>query len=231
MRILLAEDSKVLQKTIGGALRRSDYAVDVVDNGEDALWSASSGDYDAVVMDIMMPKRDGLQVLRALRSAGNEVHVILLTARDTLTDRITGLREGADDYLTKPFEIEELLARVEALCRRTYKSKSPVAALGDIRIEYASHQVFRGGTEIELTSREYKVLEYLVRRRNEIVSRPEIESHVYDGATDIMSNAIDSTVSALRKKLTRNNTLPDPIRTRRGAGYSFVSESPGDSGS
>jgi len=167
----------------------------------------------------MLPKKDGLEVLRELRKSGRDVHVLMLTARDGVDDRVRGLRDGADDYLSKPFAIEELLARVEALCRRHYGAKAPVAEVGGLRIEFASRKVSRGPHDIALTAREYRLLEYLARRRGEVVSRTEIETHIYDGASDLMSNAVNSAISTLRKKLTCGGEFPDPISTRRGSGY------------
>lgn len=202
------------------ALSRSGYAVDVAGDGEQGLWLAESNRYDVIILDIMLPKLDGLGVLRRLRAAGRQDHVLLLTARDTVADRVDGLRRGADDYLTKPFALEELLARVEALCRRAYGDKDATLRAGDLQIDTLAKQVTRNGHPVELTAREYSLLEYLVRRRGEVVSRPEIEEHIYDGAVDPMSNVVDSAICTLRRKLAVDEAVP-LIHTRRGQGYLF----------
>jgi DNA-binding response OmpR family regulator len=215
MRILVVEDSPRLQRTLGMALRNSGYAVDVCGDGEEGLWLAGNNDYDAVVLDIMLPKRDGLSVLAELRSRGRTTHVLLLTARDTVADRVQGLRAGADDYLVKPFALEELLARVEALCRRAYGTKAPNLTVGDLEIDPLARRVQRAGQAIELTAREYLLLEYLARRSGQTVTRPEIEEHIYAGEVELMSNAVDSAICSLRKKLAGKPI----IHTRRGLGY------------
>jgi len=216
MRVLLVEDSPRLQQTVGAALRRSGYAVDVAGDGEEGLWQAQANDYDAIVLDIMLPKRDGLEVLRTLRVAGRVTPVLLLTAKDAVADRVHGLREGADDYLTKPFALEELLARVQAISRRKYQVASTRLAVDDLVIDTAARSVSRGGRAVELTAREYALLEYLAVRRGTVVSRAEIEEHIYDGLADPMSNVVDSAICLLRRKLAGGAPL---IHTRRGQGY------------
>lgn len=218
MRILIVEDSTRLQRTLATALRRSNYVVDVASDGEEGLWLADTQPYDLVVLDIMLPKRDGLSVLTELRRRGRDVHVLLLTARDTVADRVQGLRTGADDYLVKPFALDELLARIEALCRRAYGAKQPQLTVGDLSIDPVARAVRRAGVPIELTAREYLLLEYLARRRGHIVSRSEIEDHIYNGNVDPMSNVVDSAVCSLRKKIGTASALP-LIHTRRGLGY------------
>jgi hypothetical protein len=218
MRVLIVEDSARLQRTLAGALRKSNYAVDVASDGEEGLWMAREHAYDLVVLDVMLPKRDGLSVLAELRRAGSAVHVLLLTARDTVADRVQGLRAGGDDYLVKPFALDELLARVEALCRRAYGAKKPDLTIGDVEIDTVARAVRRAGKAVELTAREYQLLEYLARREGHIVSRTEIEDHIYDGNVDRMSNVVDSAVCNLRKKLGAASALP-LIHTRRGQGY------------
>ncbi len=218
MRILIVEDSARLQRTLATALRRSNYAVDAAGDGEEGLWLAQTGVYDLVVLDIMLPKRDGLAVLAELRRQGNPVHVLLLTARDTVADRVQGLRTGGDDYLVKPFALDELLARVEALCRRAYGAKQPSLRIADLEIDTVARAVRRAGQSVELTAREYLLLEYLARRRGHIVSRTEIEDHIYNGNVDPMSNVVDSAVCSLRKKIGATGTVP-LIHTRRGLGY------------
>jgi DNA-binding response OmpR family regulator len=219
MRVLVVEDSVRLQRNLATALRRSGYAVDTAADGEQGLWLAESHDYDAVVLDIMLPKRDGLDVLRTLRARGRSLHVLLLTARDTVADRVAGLQSGADDYLVKPFALEELLARVQALCRRAYGDKQPRLKVADLEIDTAARTVRRAGLAVELTAREYQLLEYLARRRGEVVSRTDIEAHIYDGQVDPLSNVVDSVVCTVRKKLAVTAGATPLIHTRRGFGY------------
>jgi DNA-binding response OmpR family regulator len=218
VRILVVEDSPRLQRTLGVALRKSGYAVDLAGDGEEGLWQAESTSYDVVVLDLMLPKVDGLEVLRRLRRGGRAVHVLLLTARDTVSDRVQGLQAGADDYLVKPFALEEFLARVQALCRRAYGTKQNPLTVGDLAVDLLARTVRRAGRLIELTAREYLLLEYLACRRGQVVSRADIENHIYDGQVDPMSNVVDSAVCSLRKKLGESSgtTL---IHTRRGLGY------------
>ena len=218
MRVLLVEDSARLQQTVGVALRRSGYAVDVSGDGKDGLWHAQSNDYDAIVLDIMLPGIDGLEVLRQLRAAGKNTPVLLLTAKDTVDDRVRGLNQGADDYLVKPFALEELLARVQALCRRKYSVKTSRIEIDDVAIDTSAKRVFRANQPIELTSREYSLLEYLALHRGAVVSRSQIEEHIYDGQVDPMSNVVDSAICIVRRKLAEAKAKPI-IRTRRGHGY------------
>jgi DNA-binding response OmpR family regulator len=220
MRVLLVEDSERLQRSIGTALRRSGYAADVTGDGNDALWLAKENDYDAIVLDIMLPGLDGLTVLKTLRELGKQTNVLLLTAKDAVDDRVRGLRMGADDYLVKPFALEELLARVQALCRRTYGAKNSRIVIGDLQIDTARKTATRAGHPIELAPREYALLEYLALRRGDVVSRAEIEEHIYDGEVDPMSNVVDSAICMLRKKLGGPESAP-LIHTRRGMGYAL----------
>ena len=219
MRVLVVEDSARLQRTLGTALRKSGYAVDLAGDGEEGLWLAESNPYDVIVLDLMLPKRDGLSLLGELRRKGRDTHVLLLTARDTVQDRVQGLRAGADDYLVKPFELEELLARVEALCRRAYGSKQSRLSIADLEIDTRARTVQRAGIPLELTAREYHLLEYLARQRGQVVSRSEIEEHIYDGEVDPMSNVVDSAVCSLRRKLGQAGSSIPLIHTRRGLGY------------
>lgn len=218
MRLLLVEDSPRLQLSVATALRRSGYVVDTAGDGEEGLWLAESHSYDLVILDLMLPKIDGLEVLRRLRAGGRDTHVLLLTARDTVADRVQGLETGADDYLVKPFALEELLARVRALCRRAYGTKTTVIAVADLHVDTLARTVRRAGQAVELTSREYLLLEYLARRRGQVVSRTEIEAHIYDGQVDPMSNVVDSAICVVRKKIGAANDAP-LIHTRRGLGY------------
>lgn len=218
MRLLLIEDSSRLRRGLTMALRKSGYAIDVAGDGEEGLWYAESHDYDAVILDIMLPKLDGISLLRRLRERGRDVHVLLLTAKDAVQDRVKGLRAGADDYLVKPFELDELLARVEALCRRAYGRKECVISIGDLRIDTVAKQAIRGSKSLGLTAHEFAILEYLARRRDEVVSRADIESHIYNGERELMSNAVDSAICVLRRKIGKSPETPF-IRTRRGLGY------------
>ena len=225
MRVLVIEDSVRLQRTLGTALRKSGYAVDLSGDGEEGLWLANSNTYDVIVLDLMLPKLDGLSVLAEMRRKGSDVHVLLLTARDSVADRVQGLRGGADDYLVKPFALEEFLARVQALCRRVYGDKRNVLLVGNLAIDTLRRTATQANRAIELTSREFLLLEYLARRQGHVVSRTEIESHIYDGDIDPMSNVVDSAVCSLRKKLGAGagGAL---IRTRRGFGYVLEPDGP-----
>ena len=219
MRVLIVEDSARLRQSVGTWLRRSGFAVDVSGDGEEGLWLAQNNSYDVLVLDIMLPKLDGLGLLRRLRQQNNATHVLLLTARDTLQDRVHGLSAGADDYLVKPFALEELLARVQALCRRAYGTKQTNLVIADLDIDTLARSARRAGQPVELTAREYLLLEYLARRRGQVVSRTEIEEHIYDGQVDPMSNVVDSAVCSLRKKIGLGAEAAPLIHTRRGHGY------------
>lgn len=219
MRVLVVEDSRRLRETIGLALRKSGYAVDVTPDGNDGLWMAQSHRYDAVILDIMLPGLDGLSVLRQLRKEGNDTPILFLTAKDTIHDRVSGLRSGADDYIVKPFELEELLARVESLCRRSYQKASPVIRVYDLALDTSAKSVRRGGRLVDLTAREYALIEYLALRHGHVVSRTEIEEHIYDDQVSPMSNVVDSTICSLRKKIAITPNSKPLIHTRRGQGY------------
>jgi len=218
VKLLLIEDSQRLQTSLTRALKKVGYSVDVSGDGEDGLWRARQPGYDAIILDLMLPKVDGLTILRRLRTEGAQTHILILTARDTVEDRVKGLASGADDYLVKPFAIDELLARVQALCRRSYGSKATDLAIGDMRVNMSTRTVMRGGRVIELAAREYRLLEYLALRRGEVVSRADIETHIYDSEVEPMSNVVDSAISILRKKTTPPG-FARLIHTRRGLGY------------
>jgi DNA-binding response OmpR family regulator len=221
MRILLVEDSERLQLALSTGLRREGHGVDVAGDGEEGLRYARNNPYDVIVLDLMLPRLDGLSVLRELRRGENgseNVHVLILTARDTVEERVEGLRAGADDYLVKPFAFDELLARLEALGRRHYGTRSPELLVGDLAIDTAGKTVTRGERRIDLSTREYALLEYLARRQGETVSRIEIEDHLYDETSLPTSNAVDRAVCSLRAKLGGPEDAP-LIHTRRGLGY------------
>ncbi|MDB6055094.1 MAG: DNA-binding response regulator [Verrucomicrobiales bacterium] len=216
MRLLLVEDSERLQRFVAIGLREAGYAVDVTSDGAEGLWMAESNSYDVIVLDIMLPSMDGLTILENLRRKDIRTHVLLLTARDTVDDRVLGLRKGADDYLIKPFAFEEFLARIGVLCRRNYGQKSPILRVGALEVNTTSKSVQMSGAVLELSPREYALLEYLLCRRGAVVSRSEIEEHIYDDCVEPLSNVVDSAICNLRKKLA---DLPDLIQTRRGIGY------------
>ncbi len=218
MKVLLVEDSERLRRSLATSLKKAGHAIDVAGNGEDGLWLATSQTYDVIVLDIMLPKMDGLSLLQTLRQRGSSSHVLLLTAKDTVTDRVTGLQAGADDYLVKPFALDELLARVQALGRRAYGRKDPRIVVGDLEIDTGARLVTRAGHEVKLKPREYALLEYLALRSGQVVSRRDIETHIYDDQVDPMSNVIDSAISVLRKHLARKGQ-PALIHTRHGHGY------------
>jgi DNA-binding response OmpR family regulator len=223
MRILVVEDSSRLREQLVAALRHSGYAVDAAGDGTEGLWLALNMDFDAAVLDIMLPGLDGLTILRRLREKQRPIPVLLLTALDRVEQRVRGLDTGADDYLVKPFALEELLARVAALCRRKYADPTPTVLIGSLRLDMQAHKVFRDGSEIVLTPREFALLELLARRRGQVITRAEIERHIYDERADPMSNVVDSAICSLRKKLFPADTHP-LIQTRRGVGYILLTE-------
>ncbi|MBL8877826.1 MAG: response regulator transcription factor [Phycisphaerales bacterium] len=218
MRILVVEDYAPVRDAVAGALREADFAVDTASDGEVGLWSAQSGPYDVIVLDIALPKLDGLHVLQSLRRHGDRTPVLLLTARDTVADRVTGLDTGADDYLVKPFSLQELLARVRALVRRNYDGADPAIRIQDLEVNTTSRTVHRGGRRIDLTAREYALLEYLAHRAGQIVTRTDIWEHVYDFRSTVESNVVDVYIGYLRRKIEIAG-LPRLIQTRRGQGY------------
>jgi two-component system OmpR family response regulator len=213
MRLLVVEDEPDLLAVLAKALREEGYAVDEAADGEAGLYKATAWEYDAVVLDVMLPKLDGWGVVRKLRST-KATPVLMLTARDALPDRVKGLDAGADDYLVKPFELSELLARVRALVRRGAGKATAELAAGRVRIDTRTRTVFRGGAEVPLTAREYAILEYLALRRGELVTKADLYDHIFDETDDTASNLIEVHVSHLRKKLGA-----DVIQTRRGMGY------------
>ena len=221
MRVLLVEDSPRLLRDLTFALEKRGFAVDACSDGKDALWMAKDVPYDVILLDIMLPGMDGLSVLRALRQKEIQIPVLMLTAKAEVEDRVTGLEAGADDYLTKPFAVSELLARVDALVRRGYRDKNPVITIGDLEIHTGERTVSRHGAELGLTPREYRLLEFLVRRRGKTSSKAEIETHLYDDDSYVLSNTVESTVSALRRKLWSGESNC-PLRTQRGHGYLIV---------
>jgi two-component system copper resistance phosphate regulon response regulator CusR len=225
MRILLVEDEPSAAMILAKGLREQTYAVDVVGDGEKAVYQASINDYDLIVLDVMLPGKDGFAVCREVREAGSTVPILMLTARDGVRDRIAGLDFGADDYLTKPFDFHELLARVRALLRRGRALTPETLAVQDLRINTRSHDVRRGARRIELTAKEYSLLEFLARRAGEVVTRAEIAEHVWDESFDPFSNLIEVYIQRLRRKVDEGGESK-LIRTLRGEGYQLLTEEP-----
>ena len=222
MRILLVEDEPSAARFIAKGLREATYAVDVAADGTAAADQCQQYDYDAIVLDVMLPGRDGLSVCRELRASGSDVPVLMLTARDAVEARVQGLDAGADDYLTKPFDFRELLARLRALTRRERRPLAPERIdIGALTIDVPGRRVFRGRCEISLTSREYALFEYLARHAGEVVGRADIAEHVWDEHYDAFSNVVDVYVQRLRRKLDTPGA-PSIIRTRRGQGYQLI---------
>ncbi len=220
MRLLLAEDQRDTADLLAKGLREHAYAVDVVRDGAAALEAAELNDYDLIVLDILLPHVSGLDVCRTLRGQNAHTPILMLTALDAVGDRVAGLDAGADDYLTKPFAFDELLARVRALLRRRPLLQQRTIAAGDLRIDTVTRRVTRGGRSIDLTAKEYSLLEYLASRPDEVVTRAEIAEHVWDERYDPFSNLIEVYVQRLRRKLNDRNGA-ELIHTRRGQGYVF----------
>ena len=224
MRILIVEDELKLAKIVRRHLQERGVAVDVALRGADALWMAGAAPYDAIVLDRMLPDLDGLVVCQRLRAEGYEAPIIMLTARGSIPDRVDGLDAGADDYLVKPFALAELLARLRALARRSGPMRSTVLASGDLHLDPARHEVSRAGMPVDLTPREFALLEELMRRAGEVVSRNELLEHVWDMNFEHRSNVIDVYVRQLREKIDRPFGT-DSLRTVRGVGYQLREES------
>jgi len=218
MKILVVEDEKKVAGFIKRGLEDDNYKVTVAYDGLDGFKQARDGDYNLVIMDMMLPKKDGMTVIKELREGGNRVPVLMLTARDNMEDIVSGLDAGSDDYLTKPFAFAELLARVRALLRRGELDRGAEIRFADLRLDPVSHKVWRGSKEIDLTSKEYGLLEYLMRNPNSVLSRAMIAEHVWDYAFDSFTNIIDVYVNYLRKKIDKD--YPSKlIHTVRGQGY------------
>jgi len=213
VKILVVEDEPRLQRSLAKALREESYAVDTAGNGEEALFKAESSEYNVIILDVMMPGLDGWQVLDRLRKR-KQTPVLMLTARDASPDRVRGLDLGADDYLVKPFDLPELLARLRSLIRRTAGHAAPVIQLDDISLDTRSRTVTKAGKSVSLTAREFGILEYLALHRGKVVSRTELYEHLVDENDDTLSNLLDVHVFAIRKKLRAGL-----ITTRRGQGY------------
>ena len=218
MRLLLVEDNRRLSNSLRMTLQDDGYAVDVAYNGADGEEMGLSDHYDAIILDILLPEKDGLEVCRSLRDGHIRTPILMLTARDALEDRVDGLDSGADDYLVKPFEVEELRARIRALLRRESAIKSGTLKAGDLTLDPAKHTVTRGGQPIELTAKEFSLLEYLLRHPNHLISREMAENHLWSYERVVTSNVVDVYIRRLRRK------IDDPfevklLETVRGAGY------------
>ncbi len=218
MRILVVEDEKKVAGFIKKGLEEETYAVDVAYDGEDGLHLGLEGQYDLIILDIMLPKIDGLEILSQLRDQGRDVPILLLTAKDAVDDRVAGLNKGADDYLTKPFAFSELLARVRVLLRRGKAEVKTTLQISDLTLDLVSHKVNRGGDEIELTGKEYILLEYFMRNKEKVLTRTMIAEHVWDYNFDTFTNVIDVYINHLRKKIDKGRQSK-LLHTLRGVGY------------
>ena len=222
MRLLVVEDARKMSGLLQRAFREDGYAVDVQASGRDAVWMASECDFDAIILDVGLPDIDGFDVCRQLRARERWMPILMLTARDGVCDRVTGLDVGADDYLTKPFHIEELRARMRALIRRGPAERPTVLAVDDLRLDPAARTVHRNGTAVSLTAKEFAVLEYLMRHPGQVISRARFLEHVWDFARDGDSNIVDVYMRFLRDKIDRPFGRRS-IETVRGAGYRLAS--------
>ena len=220
MRILIVEDERVAAEVLAKGLREHAYAVDVAADGATALTQAATNDYDLIILDILLPRLSGVEVCRRLRADGLAVPILMLTARGGPDQRVEGLDAGADDYLPKPYHFPELLARIRALLRRGPALMPSVLAVHDLTVDTRARRVERAGDVIPLTTKEYALLEYLVRRRGEVVGRADIAEHVWDDSFDPMSNLIEVYIQRLRRKLDDGHAVK-LIHTRRGAGYAL----------
>ena len=218
MRVLLVEDDARIAHFVAKGLREQSYAVDVVGSGKEALYQAAISSYDLVILDVMIPAPDGFAVCKELRSSGQRMPILMLTARDAVEDRIEGLDRGADDYLTKPFEFRELLARLRALLRRPTSLQPARLVVADLIVDTAGQTVSRGGKTIPMTAKEYALVEFLARNANRVVGRAEIAEHVWDEEFDPFSNLIEVYVNRVRRKIDTGAAKP-LLHTRRGAGY------------
>jgi DNA-binding response OmpR family regulator len=223
MRILLVEDDPGVRRFVVKGLREQAYAVDTAATGDDALYQADINEYDLIILDVMIPAPDGFEVCRRLRKAGRRMPILMLTARDAVEDRVSGLDRGADDYLTKPFEFRELLARLRALLRRSTELHPPRLNVGDLELDTAAQSATSKRHAISLTHKEYALLEYLVRNAGRVVSRTDIGEHVWDETFDPFSNLIEVYINRLRRKIDPDGTS-GLLQTRRGAGYILQSD-------
>jgi len=218
MRLLLVEDYEPLRQSLSRGLRSEGYAVDSAADGEEGWWYLEHNDYDTAIVDRMLPQIDGVELIKRLRAAGKSTPVLMLTARDAIEDRVSGLDAGADDYLCKPFAVPELLARLRSLVRRGHGQADPVLSLDTLVLDPSAKTVTRAGQQIQLSPREFQLLEFLLRRQGAVVSRTELWEHLYDFEQDPLSNVLDVLVGRLRKKINCGDDK-ELIHTRRGQGY------------
>lgn len=217
MRVLVVEDNNEVARQLKTTLERELFVVDVAGDGEKGWFMGDTESYDAVILDLGLPKLDGLTVLQRWRQGGNNVPVLILTSRDTWREKVAGLRAGADDYLAKPFELEELLARMEALLRRATGHSSPILKSGSVELDTSSARVTMEGNPVNLTAQEYRALQYLMQNEGKVVSKSELSEHIYEQVIERDSNVIEVLINHLRNKL-----APELIRTRRGLGYQLI---------
>lgn len=218
MKILLIEDNKSISNAVAASLEKSGYCVDTCDDGTDAQLFVSLAEYDCMLLDIMLPGLDGLSILSEMRKRGNKTPVLLLTAKDSIEDRVKGLDSGADDYLVKPFSLDELLARVRALLRRSAEDRTNELSIADLVVDTLSHEVTRSGCKIEMTSKEFAILEYLLRNKNKVLTRTQIVENVWNYDFDGSSNIVDVYIRYLRTKIDEGFDKK-LIKTIRGYGY------------
>lgn len=223
MRLLIVEDNRALLKSLKKGLEEESFSVDSAADGEEGLFLAEHNEYDVVILDLMLPKLDGLKLLQALRRGNVQTHVLILTALDAVDETVRGLNSGADDYMVKPFRFEELLARVRALLRRKYQKKDPHLVIADLEIDTVARNVRRGGLDIALRPKEYALLEFLAHNAGEVVSRSRIWEHLYEWQDESVSNTVDVFISRLRRKIEGPGLRP-LIHTVRGAGYILKGE-------
>ncbi len=223
MRILVVEDDAALASVVVRALREESYAVDLAQDGQEAEWSAFENPYDLIILDLMLPRKDGLSVLKTLRQAGNHTPVLILTAKDTATDVVAGLDTGADDYLKKPFSLDELMARVRALLRRQPSDTGAIIEVGPLKIDPARKEVTRSGAKIDLTAKEFALLEYMARHAGTVLTRTQLSEHVWDMNFEPTSNVVDVYVGYLRNKVDKAFDFA-MIKTMRGHGYMLDTE-------
>lgn len=217
MRILVVEDNHEVARQLKDTLEEEFFVVDIASDGEEGWFMADTETYDAIILDLGLPKLDGLTVLQRWRDGGNQVPVLILTSRDTWREKVAGLRAGADDYLAKPFQLEEVLARIEALLRRSSGHASPVLKCGPVELDTTSARVTMNGNHVNLTAQEYRALQYLMQMEGKVVSKSELSEHIYDQQVERDSNVIEVLINHLRNKLD-----PGLIRTRRGLGYQMI---------
>ena len=225
MKLLVVEDSQKLQKSLKAGLRQLGYAVDIASDGEEALRFALSYDYDVIVLDLMLPKKSGLEVLREIRQSSRTPEILILSARDQTQDRVLGLEQGADDYLTKPFAFDELHARIQALIRRKFRQKSPIMQIDKIRIDTSMHLAYYDAHCFAFTPTEMGILEYLAFNRGKVISAEKLQAQVYNSDSYSSKNSLEVHISSIRKKI-RAAGIDNPIKTQRGFGYYIANLEP-----